>query len=569
MDVKLAKPPLPLNGVHWSSANRWIIGTSAQAFIIAPQFTVAGGIPTKHEVGAAIESTQNIEAVCVLDELPASFPFPNALVLLASDSTIRIFAPKKNPELENWQEVGSGRFERGAEHICSIASVVMAAPRGDAVAVVACGSMSGSVSLVGLGVTDEDADTIGSTSVLKFAACQSAVSYLAWLPDTQHQHLADICVLAVGAADGTVQLWGVTRDLSQASVLATICERDWRPVTAHGVGKDVLIIVKLGQAITIDLRDIHNPTVQNVSLGVTQTIVTCVIDERRDRAYIGTYNFEIIVLGRRAGQWYRATEEETPLREGMKKTIVRSFTTKFNMQRLFLRGMMVSQNGRYLTFVADDQVNWDVLRDGAEITRIHFHQLGDWTLDDSKRVLEQIATGGYRGNLRYNLWDVLDGESADSIGALANYLSKMCTLGSAGERQQWRFMLNLVGSILEDDQYKSLVAEARNQALDHHVKDEDQAYLAQLHWAVHQPAYADIVDQLPAVMDNSSEITEGDYVCSVTLAILKSPGSDQCSTCMAKRKHVDIGHSESLAGTILTKFPQCPFCKGRFYPAAV
>ncbi|KAJ2166590.1 hypothetical protein GGH16_004086, partial [Coemansia sp. RSA 560] len=186
-----------------------------------------------------------------------------------------------------------------------------------------------------------------------------------------------------------------------------------------------------------------------VALGVTQTIVTCVIDERRDRAYIGTYNFEIIVLGRQNGQWYRATEEETPLREAMKKTIVRSFTTKFNMQRLFLRGMMVSQNGRYLTFVADDQVNWDVLRDGAEVTRIHFHQLGDWTLDDSKRVLEQIATGDYHGNLRYNLWDVLDGESADSIGALAKYLSQKCTLGSAGERQQWRFMLNLVGSILE------------------------------------------------------------------------------------------------------------------------
>ncbi|KAJ2502438.1 hypothetical protein GGH96_001101 [Coemansia sp. RSA 1972] len=228
----------------------------------------------------------------------------------------------------------------------------MATPHRDAVPVVACRSMGSSVSLVGLRVTDEDTDTIGSTSVLKFAASQSAVSYLTWLPDTQHQNPADICVLAVGATDGTVQLWGVARDLSQASVLATIGERDWRPVTAHGVGTDLPILVKLGQVITIDLRDIHNPTVQNVALGMTQTIVTCVIDERRDRAYIGTYNFEIIVLGCQVGQWYRATEEETPLREGMKKTIVRSFTTKFNMQQLFLCRMMVSQNGRYLTFVA-------------------------------------------------------------------------------------------------------------------------------------------------------------------------------------------------------------------------
>ncbi|KAJ2310391.1 hypothetical protein IWW52_005428, partial [Coemansia sp. RSA 2704] len=153
------------------------------------------------------------------------------------------------------------------------------------------------------------------------------------------------------AADGTVQLLSVARDLTQASVVATISGRDWRPVTAHGVGRDMLLLAKLGQVMVVNLEDISSPQVRKVAVGVTQTIVSCVVDENRNRAYVGSYDFDIIVLARKDDQWHRALEEEAPLRDGMKKTVVRLFTTKFNMQRLFLRGMTMSPLGRYLAFV--------------------------------------------------------------------------------------------------------------------------------------------------------------------------------------------------------------------------
>ncbi|KAJ1841966.1 hypothetical protein LPJ70_004014 [Coemansia sp. RSA 2708] len=353
MDVNLTKPPFALNGVHWSTANRWIIGTCARATIVTPHVTMAGHLLTKREVVAAVESTQNLEAICVLDELPSTFPYSSALVLLASDSSIRIFATKSNPEMENWRQMGSGGFGRGPEHICAIACTVLTTSSGGAVPVVACGSMGGSVSLVGLGITDSGGDSIGSTSMLKVAVHKSAVSYLAWLPDSQRRHPGESGVLAVGAADGTVQLLSVARDLTQASVVATISGRDWRPVTAHGVGRDMLLLAKLGQVMVVNLEDISSPQVRKVAVGVTQTIVSCVVDENRNRAYVGSYDFDIIVLARKDDQWHRALEEEAPLRDGMKKTVVRLFTTKFNMQRLFLRGMTMSPLGRYLAFVVE------------------------------------------------------------------------------------------------------------------------------------------------------------------------------------------------------------------------
>ncbi|KAJ2355330.1 hypothetical protein GGF43_002748, partial [Coemansia sp. RSA 2618] len=338
MDIELPKPPLPINGLYWSTANCWIIGTGAKAVIATPQLTTPGAIPIKHEVAASIEATQNIEALCVLDELPPGFPFAHAVVLLASDSTIRIFASLKNPELANWVEVGSGGFGHGAEHVCAISSVIMHGGDGDPVPVVACGDMGGTVSLVGLGVAN-DKGTVESTSVLKFSTRLASVSYLAWLPDTRSP--TDPCVLAVCASDGTVQLWNVSRDISQASLLATVCHRDWRPITAHTIGRDLLILVKLGKVIIVDFHSsLDAPAVQSIALPVTQTIVACAIDERRGRVYIGSFGFEVFVLQRVDGRkWQRAAGcEDALLFEGMKKTVVRSFTTMFNMQRLFLRG---------------------------------------------------------------------------------------------------------------------------------------------------------------------------------------------------------------------------------------
>ncbi|KAJ1829394.1 hypothetical protein LPJ56_000409 [Coemansia sp. RSA 2599] len=59
-------------------------------------------------------------------------------------------------------------------------------------------------------------------------------------------------------------------------------------------------------------------------------------------------------------------------------------------------------------------------------------------------------------------------------------------------------------------------------------------------------------------------------VCSVTLAVLASPGSDQCSTCLSRRRHGEGGNARSdaeLADAICQRFPLCPVCKGAFYPA--
>ncbi|KAJ2382474.1 hypothetical protein H4S02_005730 [Coemansia sp. RSA 2611] len=155
----------------------------------------------------------------------------------------------------------------------------------------------------------------------------------------------------------------------------------------------------------------------------------------------------------------------------MKKTVVRLFTTKFNMQRLFLRGMTMSPLGRYLAFVVDDQVNWDVVRDGAEVTRIHFHQLGNWTADDSKRALMQLTDSGYRGDLQFNLWELVDGESLKAITDLADYLRSLDMPHDSPKHRQRLFMLNLIGCVMKGDQRKALVGEARNQALDRHVND--------------------------------------------------------------------------------------------------
>ncbi|KAJ2812696.1 hypothetical protein FBU31_007551, partial [Coemansia sp. 'formosensis'] len=57
-------------------------------------------------------------------------------------------------------------------------------------------------------------------------------------------------------------------------------------------------------------------------------------------------------------------------------------------------------------------------------------------------------------------------------------------------------------------------------------------------------------------------------MCSVTLEILGSPGSDQCNTCMAKRTR---GRSRQaiFIDMVKAQFPRCPFCNDRFFPTAV
>ncbi|KAJ1722201.1 hypothetical protein LPJ61_005954 [Coemansia biformis] len=448
MDIKVVKRPFPRGGVSWSTANRWIVGTSAQVLIATPQFTVAGRIPAKREVIAAIEPTQNIEAVGLLDGLPGSFPYADAIVVLASDSTIRVFASSQNPDSANWKEVGRGGFGTGAEHICAIASTTLAGADGtDELPVVACGSMGGQVSAVGLGGYSDG--RIEASRVLTFDAHASAISYLVWLHDSVTGEGAHRRILAVCAADGVVQLWGVAPDLSEAALVMVACERDWRPVTAHGVGTDCCVLAKQGLAMVIDARDARSIAIHRVALGGSQTLVACAVDDGRGRIYIGSYDFVIAVLARRGDEWCRAAEEEAPLRDGMRKTVVQSFTTKFNMQRLFLRGLALSPQGRYLGFAVDDQVNWDMVIDGAAITRIHFHQLGGWTTDDAKRALERVLDGKCPGALRYSLWDIVNGESTATIGTIVDHLRGMdLAPGSAMHRQRLH-ILNVLSCALE------------------------------------------------------------------------------------------------------------------------
>ncbi|KAJ2693225.1 hypothetical protein H4R19_006038, partial [Coemansia spiralis] len=154
----------------------------------------------------------------------------------------------------------------------------------------------------------------------------------------------------------------------------------------------------------------------------------------------------------------------------MERTVVRSFTTKFNMKRLFLRGLALSPHGRYLAFAADDQVNWDLVIDGAAITRIHLHQLGSWTRDDAALALDAVLAGEYGGDLRYALWDIVSGESAETVASIVDHLQGMDIPAGSFRHRQRLLILNGLSCALEGDRAKELAAEARRHALGDHVK---------------------------------------------------------------------------------------------------
>ncbi|KAI8323151.1 hypothetical protein GQ54DRAFT_121647 [Martensiomyces pterosporus] len=292
----------------------------------------------------------------------------------------------------------------------------------------------------------------------------------------------------------------------------------------------------------------------------------------------------------------------------MRKTVVRSFTTPFMMHSLFLRGMHVSPNGRYLVFMADDQTNWDINVDGLAVTRVHFHQFDDWSVADTQMSLTRIINKEYEGELRYNLWELLNEATVMGVVDLVQHLLQMDIPAESDKQQQRRlFILNFINSTYKDDQISALLAGARNDALDFHVKslfayihnltsaeytllpDDDKAYLAQVNWAVSQPVYSTIAGDLPKIGGGSAEmkplscpicqkemrlhsrqvaLCASNHIfdtCSVTLDILKTPGSDQCNTCNAKCRRVSSRHSASLISRLKSAFPLCPFCEGHFY----
>ncbi|KAJ2820761.1 hypothetical protein FBU31_005121, partial [Coemansia sp. 'formosensis'] len=191
MDVKVIKRPFPLGGIQWSTANRWIIGTQGRVFILTPECPMAGDAREKREVAATIETTNNIEAVCTLEPLDERYIYDGALGVLASDSTLRIFAPLGNPDTDNWSQVGSYKSEADTSQMCAISCTSAN------ISVAACGFMSGKAELVKLKPLGEDTGYIATTMALVVDASQYAICHTAWINSGDPRYM----LLLVSAVD--------------------------------------------------------------------------------------------------------------------------------------------------------------------------------------------------------------------------------------------------------------------------------------------------------------------------------------------------------------------------------
>ncbi|KAJ2508012.1 hypothetical protein H4217_008652, partial [Coemansia sp. RSA 1939] len=459
MDVRVDEQPFVQEGVHWSVANRWIIGTSSQISIITPHCTMRDEAMSKSSTSARVATSQeDIEGVCLLDSLPNSFSSEYAVVLLVSDSNIRIFAPKGLPHITDWSEVGHGAFETNASHVCAIVSAQILDSNGDAFPMVCCASISGETTVLGLAGAQDG--RIEAKRVLRFRSGHETISHMEWVVDGAADSVVCKPLLAVCAVDGLVNLWDISRDLADATMVCTLGDKDWRPITSSDSRMGLLVLAKLGTVIVVDTnaRGTAKASLQAggfgieyIDIGISQSIISCVIDDQRERIYVGAMDFAIFVLKRTdKGRWERAgKKEESTLREGLRKTVVRSFTTKFNMSRLLLRSMHISPNRRFLAFVADDQVNWGLVKDGLGVTRIHFHQFGDWSMEMARLALDRIVGGNYHGDLPYNVWDIFQDNTADEFKSLIEYLNQMQLPEGSEMFRQRLFILNILGHTLK------------------------------------------------------------------------------------------------------------------------
>ncbi|KAJ1720586.1 hypothetical protein LPJ53_004810 [Coemansia erecta] len=362
MDIVINKCPFPLGGVCWSKANRYIIGTISCIYLVMPKVAPEGSDFVKREASASIDSLIDIEAISLFDGLPEEFPFSDAIVALATDSSIKMIANSDNPDVLNWTQVASHQLGSGKEHVVSISSYIAAGSDGGLIPVVACGSVGGHIEFIRF--SPGPADTNNQTGADKEPAVvaesllhtttsnSNLIAHMAWLSggssSASDGHLFTSC-----STDGTATLWRVSQDIDQIEQIAIIGGEDWSTFTAHGVGSNVAVLAKIGMAAVIDTNPGGDYHVQYLPLDVSQTVVSCVVDDLRGRIYIGSNDFVFFVLACVDGKWIRADEEEAALRDGLRKTIVKSFTTKFNMNQLFLRGMELSPNGRYLKFAAE------------------------------------------------------------------------------------------------------------------------------------------------------------------------------------------------------------------------
>ncbi|KAJ2442181.1 hypothetical protein GGF42_007044, partial [Coemansia sp. RSA 2424] len=59
------------------------------------------------------------------------------------------------------------------------------------------------------------------------------------------------------------------------------------------------------------------------------------------------------------------------------------------------------------------------------LTRIHFHQFDDWTPESMERSLARLVDSNYRGELRYVIWDLLDGCTPTAITKVVEALQQI------------------------------------------------------------------------------------------------------------------------------------------------
>lgn len=550
MDVSIEKQPLPLGGIQWTRANRWVISTPNRIYVATPTST------TNH--------TQRQEATIELTDTTAV-----AVSVLEDSHGLRMVVLDNQSQVHLIEDAAR-RYALSMAADWQACTISATADQEEG-AVVAVGSTTGQIKLVGVG----NGELVERT---EFLAHQCLVTHIHWA----HSRLVTC------GADGTACIWQVGGSIE---LEITVGVADWRPFTAVDGKEGCVVLARIGQAAIVNLA---KKSIQYVELSQdrpAQTVVSCLYDPGHSRIYLGTYDCQLHQLSQRGTAGWQV--DPVKLKEEVRKTIVRSFTTEFNMRQLVLRSLKLSSSGRYLVLVADDQINWEVAKDGEYVTRVHFHPLFPWSLGWCQQQLRQLVMGDgeWRGQ---KIWDLLDQCTREQVEAMVEYLRALEAPSELKDRRRL-YMINYIcctaTKSIESGKLRAAGAQARGRAMDLHVLELcqrlgqlDTDHVSRLQWTVSQLAYAEITDQLPAAfppvssdearcpvceqpMRLVSRLTaccDNQHVfdlCAVSLEILRKPGmAVKCDTCLAKRtKKIKMLSLDGLLS-------YCPICQGSFVP---
>ncbi|KAJ1843904.1 hypothetical protein LPJ73_005338, partial [Coemansia sp. RSA 2703] len=280
MDIVINKYPFPLGGVCWSKANRYIIGTTSCIYLVMPKVAREGGDFIKREASASMDSLTDIEAVSLFDGLPEEFPFSDAIVALATDSSVKLIANSDNPDVLNWTQVASHQLGSGKEHVVSISSYIAMGSDGELIPVVACGSVGGHIEFIRFSPSPADtnnhngvdkAPVLIAESLLRTTMSNNRlIVHMAWL-SSESRSASDGHLFASCSTDGTATLWRVSQNIDKIEQIASIGAEDWSAFTAHGVGNNVAVLAKIGMAAVVDTSTSGDCQVQYIPLDVSQT----------------------------------------------------------------------------------------------------------------------------------------------------------------------------------------------------------------------------------------------------------------------------------------------------------